>query len=169
MYEIKLKINDEADLYNPLDPDCVLLSEDVSSYLNRKLSEKNFDPLEKNVIHIISSVPLDEERVRKNIVSYTESELKILSKKKKRSVIKQLWLFLLGVIFIALWLFLDSITENVIATVVCIVGWFAVWEAANIWLVENPEMRVRKLVLQRMEKTEIVFSLEPNEERNEQE
>ena len=33
MYEIKLKIHEEADLYNSLDPDQVLLSDDVVSYI----------------------------------------------------------------------------------------------------------------------------------------
>lgn len=158
MYEIKLKIHDESDLYNPLDPDAELLSEDVTSYFNRKYREKT-DPIEKTVIHIFSDVPLDEERVRKNIASYTENELSILSKRKKRSLFKEIWLSILGVIFIALWLLLESVTESVVATVVCIVGWFAVWEAANIWLVESPEMRVEKLRLKKMEKTEIVFSV----------
>ena len=40
MYEIKLKIQDEADLYNPLDPDRVLLSDDVVSYILRKYEER---------------------------------------------------------------------------------------------------------------------------------
>ncbi len=158
MNEIKLKIHDESDLYSSLDPDMELLSEDITSYFQRKYTEKT-SPLDKTIIHIFSDVPINEERVRKNIKSYTENELVILAKKKKRSLIKEVWLFILGIIFIALWLFLESVTESVVATVVCIVGWFAVWEAANIWLVESPEMRLAKLQLKKMENTEIIFSV----------
>ncbi len=157
MYEIKLKIHDESDLYTPLDPDKELLSEDITSYFQRKYIEKA-SPLEKTIIHIFSEVPLNEERVRKSIKSYTKNELAILAKKKKRSLVKEVWLFILGIIFIALWLFLESVTESIAATVVCIVGWFAVWEAANIWLVESPEMRVEQIRLKKMESMEITFS-----------
>lgn len=162
MNEIKLKIHDESDLYSSLDPDNKLLSEDITSYFQRKYTEKTA-PLEKTIIHIFSDVPLNEERVRKNIKSYTENELAILAKKKKRSLVKEVWLFILGIIFIALWLVLESVTESVVATVVCIVGWFAVWEAANIWLVESPEMRLAKIQLKKMENTEIIFSILKNQ------
>lgn len=157
MYEIKLKIKNESDLYNSLDPDAGLLSDDVTSYLQKKYTEKT-DLLEQTAIHIFSDEMLDEERVRKNFASYTQNELSLLAKRKKRSLVKEIWLFILGVFFIAFWLLLESVTESIAATVVCIVGWFAVWEAANIWLVESPAMRLEKIRLKKMEKTEIIFS-----------
>ena len=42
MYEIKLKIHEETDLYNSLDPDQMLLSDDVVSYILRKYEVKSF-------------------------------------------------------------------------------------------------------------------------------
>ncbi len=157
-YEIKLKIREESDLYNAFDPEKEILSDEVSSFLRKKFSENTF-PLEKIELKIISEKPLDQNRCKKNIKSYVENELNLLSRQKKRSLVKQIWLLALGMFFIALWIFLESITESVIATVVCIVGWFAVWEAANIWLVESPEMRIEKLRLQKMQKTEIKFEI----------
>lgn len=158
IYEIKLKIHDESDLYNVFDSENEILADEVSSYLRKKFSENTF-PFEKIELKIISEKKLNQERCKKNIKSYVENELNLLARQKKRSIVKQIWLLALGMFFIALWIFLESITESVIATVVCIVGWFAVWEAANIWLVESPEMRIEKLRLQKMEKTEIKFEV----------
>ena len=120
MYEIRLKIHKEDDLYNPLDPDKELLSDEVVSYINRKYSEKS-EP-GKHVIHIISDNPVDEERVRKNIRRYTEQEEGIVGRDQKHSVFKQLWLAGIGVAFIALWLLLAAITENIIVEVLSIIG-----------------------------------------------
>lgn len=165
IYEIKLKIHEESDLYSTFDPEKEILSDEVSSYLKKKFSENTF-PFEKIELKIISEMPLNQERCKKNIRAYVENELNLLSRQKKRSIVKQIWLFALGIIFIALWLFLERITESVLATVVCIVGWFAVWEAANIWLVESPEMRIEKLRLQKMQKTEIKFEILENHSQN---
>lgn len=158
IYEIKLKLRDESDLYNVFDPENEILSDEVSSFLRKKFSENTF-PFEKIELKIISEKSLNQERCKKNIKSYVENELNLLARQKKRSIVRQIWLLALGIIFIATWILLESITESVFATVVCIVGWFAVWEAANIWLVESPEMRIEKLKLQKMQKAEIKFEI----------
>lgn len=156
MYEIKLKIHNDSDLYNRLDPNKEVLSDEVISFLEKKYIEKT-DLLEKIAIHILSDEKIDEDRVRRNFKNFVDRELFILQKQKKRSLLKQIRLFVIGIIFIGLWLFLESITESVFATVVCIVGWFAVWEAANVWFVEFPEYQMKKVRFQLMQKTEIIF------------
>lgn len=158
MCEIKLKIHEEADLYNPLDPDQVLLSDDVVSYILRKYEERP-DVREKHTIHIFSDTSVDEERVRRNIRRYTEEEGKIMKRKQQRSRIKQMWLFGIGIAFIAFWLFIASKTENILVEVLSIIGSFAVWEAANIWIVEVPEMKLYRRRLNRLEETEIIITV----------
>lgn len=156
MYEIKLKIHNESDLYNPLDPKKEVLSDEVISFLEKKYIEKT-DLLEKITICILSDEDVDEERIKRNFKNFVDRELLLLQKQKNRSLFKQIRLLVIGIIFIALWLFLETITESVFATVVCIVGWFAVWEAANVWFVEFPEYRMKKLRFQLMQKTEMIF------------
>ena len=162
MYEIKLKIHEEADLYNPLDLDQVLLSDDVVSYILRKYEERP-DIREKHVIHIYSDTPVDEERVRRNIRRYTEEEEKIMKRKQQRSRLKQLRLFIIGVAFIAFWLFIVAKTENILVEVLSIIGSFAVWEAANIWIVEVPELKLNRRRLTRLEETEVLITVEGDE------
>lgn len=113
----------------------------------------------KHVIHIFSDTPVDEERVKRNIRRYTEDEGKIMKRKQQRSCIKQLWLFAIGIAFIAFWLFIASKTENILVEVLSIIGSFAVWEAANIWIVEVPEMKLYRRRLMRLEETEILITV----------
>ena len=54
--EIRIRIHNEADLYNPLDPDQELLSDDVIDYIQRKYDEDR-ELGDRLVIHIVS----DEE------------------------------------------------------------------------------------------------------------
>lgn len=155
--EIKIRIHEEDDLYNPLDPDRELISDDVVDYVERKYSE-DFDPLDRIVITVISDVPLEEERVRENFRHYMQDEQEILSKEQHRTAVKQAWLFLVGIIFIAVWLVFAVNTDNVFIEVLSIIGSVAMWEAADIWIVEAPETRIRKRRLQRLEDTEIRFA-----------
>ena len=111
------------------------------------------------MIHIYSDTPVDEERVKRNIRRYTEDEGKIMKRKQQRSRIKQLWLFAIGIAFIAFWLFIASKTENILVEVLSIIGSFAVWEAANIWIVEVPEMKLYRRRLMRLEETEILITV----------
>jgi len=55
-FEIKIKIHEEADLYNPLDPEGSELSDEVITYMVRKYQEKGRK--EKHIIHIISDEPV---------------------------------------------------------------------------------------------------------------
>ena len=154
MYEIKVHVHEEADLYNPFDPDQVLLSDDVVSYILRKYEERP-DVREKHVIHIYSDSPVDEERVRQNIRHYTEEEGMMMKRQQQRSRVKQLRMFIIGLAFIAFWLFLAAKSENILVEVLSIIGSFAVWEAANIWIVEVPELKLNRRRLARLEETEI--------------
>ena len=158
MYEIKIKIHEETDLYNPLDPEQILLSDELVSYILRKYEERP-DIRDKHVIHIYSDTPVEEERVKRNIRRYTEEEGKIIVRKQKTSRLKQVRLFIIGLAFIAFWLFMASITENIIVEVLSIIGSFAVWEAANIWIVELPAQRVYRRRLARLEDTEVLITV----------
>lgn len=61
MDEIKVKIHEEADLYNRLDPDQRLIDDSIVSYITRR--HREIGPGEEFCVHIISDLPVDEERV----------------------------------------------------------------------------------------------------------
>ena len=162
MNEIKLKIRSEADLYNPLDPDQVMLSDAVTGYIIRKYQEMNHT--EEFCLHIISDEPVNEDRVRENIRTHMRHEQEIGSRELKLSTGRQIRLFVIGIAFISVWLFAAANTGNIAAEVLSIIGSFAVWEAADIWIAEKPHIRLRKMKLKILEKTEIRFSETGNDQ-----
>lgn len=159
-YDISLKIHEEADLYSGFDPDQTLLSDEVISYIVRRYQEKDLG--DKPRLHIISDLPLDEDRVRKNIRDYMQQELEISVKEQKKITLKQLRLAVIGIAFIAVWLVLSAFTGTVIAEVLSIIGSFAVWEAANIWIIDRPEMRLTRMRLKKLMETEVIFTKSGN-------
>lgn len=157
MYEIKIKVHEEADLYNGFDPDQIQLKDEVVSYITRKYQEKERN--DRYCMHIISDVPVDEERVRRNFRKYVKEEVGIINRDHKRSSMKQVLLFVIGITFIAIWAAMSSKTGVIVLEVLSIIGSFAVWEAANVWIVDKPAMRIQQLRLKKMMMTEVRFTV----------
>lgn len=158
IYEIRMKIREEADLYSPLDPDQEAFSDDVIAYLERKYNERaNFR--DKPVIHIISEKTVNAERVNRNFKAYMRKETELLTKEQKRASLRQARLFVIGILFIAVWLVFALNTDNIFVEVLSIIGSFSVWEAADIWIVEKPGIRIRKRMIKGLSETEIRFSV----------
>lgn len=156
MNEIRLKIHQESDLYNPLDPEQVMLDDTVIAYLLRKCEEMK--TAEHCCINIISDIPVDEERVRTNIRENIKRERRVQENEHTFCSIKQVRLFLIGVFFLGMWLLAAAKTENIGVEVLSIIGSFAVWEAADIWISEKPGIRLKKMILLLLEKTELKFT-----------
>ena len=144
-------------MYNPLDPEGSELSDEVISYMVRKYQEKGRK--EKHIIHIISDEPVDEEKVRNSFLDYSTKEEMIFGNVRNRITLKQLTLFVIGILFISLWLFAASRTENLLVEILSIIGSFALWEAADIWIVEKPVMRIEEKRLKKMLQAEVEFTV----------
>lgn len=155
--EIKIRIHDENDLYDPLDPDKQYLSDDVISYIEKRYSEKT--DYGKVNIHIISDKPVNTDRVKEAFHTYIENEKNSLEKEQHLASIRQIRLFVIGIIFISVWLIMSANIENILVEVLSIIGSFAIWEAADIWIVGKPEIHVKKRVLQRLQETNICISI----------
>lgn len=152
-FKIKLRIHSEDELYNSFDEDNQTLSSDVTDYLYERYKEKGLrDKLE---IHITSDENIDIEKLRSAFLGYCDSQRNQLLKEKKGNMIKQLWMFGIGVLFIAFGLYasdkLPALTGEIISTI----GAFSMWEAASIWIVENPENRIKQRWIKLIAQTEI--------------
>ncbi len=149
VFEIKVKINEESDLYEPLNPDKEL-SPDITDYLERQIMDRNIG--ENVLIHVISKEPLSEENVKTAFWDWIHGIEASFRKRQKGNWIKQAWMFFVGVAFIATSLFAQPHVNVVVFTVLSTIGAFALWEAAAIWIVEGPTNRIRKRVLKNMAK-----------------
>lgn len=155
MYEINLRIHEESDLYDPLDESCRTLSGDVSEYLEKQYGKKNMD--DEIILKIKCDGAVDYERVRGAFQELIREQEVHNANQKRFNRIKQLWLFCVGVIFVTAAILLDGVLGSVPVELISIVGSFAVWEAANIWIVENPRTRLAKRTFKKLNATKIVI------------
>ncbi len=155
MYEINLKIKNESELYNPFDESCRTLSGEVSDYLAGQYEKKEVG--DDIVLKIKCGGPVDFKRVCGAFQELIRRQEHINANQKRINRIKQIWLFCIGVVFVAAGILLDGVLGSVPVELISIVGSFAVWEAANIWIVENPRTRLARRTLRRLNATKIVI------------
>lgn len=152
MCDIKLVIHDENVLYNPLDR--TVISNDVALFIKDRISEIH----SSLNLGIISDEPVDIERLKKAIDTYVQTEKRKLDFELRWNSLRQLRLFLIGIAFIALWLFASSKIKEIWLEVLSIIGSFAVWEAANIWVIDKPDIRIKKRLLRLLGSAEIRYT-----------
>ena len=155
MLEINLKIREEIELYSPFDETCRTLHTDVADYLAKQYGKKGID--EEIILRIKCDGPVDHARVRAAFQELIREQEVRNANQKKMNRVKQLWLFCIGVVFVTAAILLGGRLGSVPVELVSIVGSFAVWEAANIWIVENPKTRLEKRMLKKLNATKIVI------------
>lgn len=154
-YHINIKIHAESDLYNPFDESKSTLNGDVVEYIANSLEKRKIQ--EKIILSIKSDTPVDSERVRKAFQNLIVEKKNQIKKQRKLNMLKQLRLLIIGVVFIALVIFLNNKLDPLLVELISIVGSFSVWEAANIWIVENPKIHWENRFLQYLNSTKIEF------------
>ena len=93
---------------------------------------------------------IDKEELQQAFSRWSDSIELSLNREKKDNRIKQAWMFSIGVLFIALSVAIQSSVSMVVYTVLSTIGAFSMWEAAAIWIVENPEIRIKKRLIRKI-------------------
>ena len=154
-FEINIRIRDEKELYNPFDKTNGTLSQDVVDYISDRIKDRKIG--EAIFICIESEQDIDTEVMKKAFTGYIDLLKAQLVREKRTNMIKQLWMFCIGTLFIAAGLFfadrLPALTGEIISTI----GAFSMWEAAGVWIVENPKTRLKKRYIDKLSKTELIF------------
>lgn len=130
MHIINLKINDEKELYNSFDPAGDMLSEDVKKYFHDWMQERTIG--ESIEILLESDKPVNKERLGCTISKWAKEEQNQIKSEFRKNLLMQLWMFGIGVVFIALSLLLETKVGVIWFTVLSTVGAFSMWEAASI-------------------------------------
>ncbi len=161
-HEIRLKVHEESDMFSPYDPDQMMLSEDISSYLTTCYENKHRAALEKYSVHIFTDKPINKEHVQQAIRAYCTQERSNNLHEMKIETLREVVLILLGVLFLALYFYLSSTYEGVWMEVLSIIGGVAVWEAASIAILSRPGLyRVEKIYDQASHAEIIIDVVEP--------
>ena len=64
-------------------------------------------------------------------------------------------MFGIGVLFIAFGLYASDMLPALTGEIISMIGAFSMWEAASIWIVENPENRIKQRWIKLIAQTEI--------------
>ena len=160
--ELKLKIHEEADLFSAYDPDQMLLSEDVVSYMERNYLNKHRSRDDNFIIHIYSDTPVNEESVKARFLEYFSQEKDNVAFSIKKLTCKQIYLAVIGVLTLLFWFFLSMTSDgaNVVRLeIISIIGWVSIWEAASISIMQRPELVFTKRTYERMINVNIMIDV----------
>ncbi len=152
---IRRNIKDESRLYNPFDDLNKTLSDDVISYIYGKYSV--MDPRDGLAIRIISPEEIDMDNVRRAFSDYLDTARLKLRIEKKRNMIRQFWMFAIGVLCIGFGIYAVISVPALPGEIISTIGAFSMWEAASVWIVKNPENRLKRRWLDLLSKTRIEY------------
>ena len=146
-HTIRIYIEKEDGLYNHFSPEKEL-SEDVIAYIQKKAYTKN--ALQPLLIQVISAEKIDEAAFYAAIGRWLAEEDAVIEKERRSSKVKQAWMFSAGTFFIALSLLLEAIIPALPFTILSTIGAFAMWEAAAVWIIKYPQLRMRKRMIKKL-------------------
>ena len=156
--DIKLRVHDELELFSPMDPDRIMLSDDVIDYFSRVFLNKHRRLRESFSIRIITDVPVkNEEHIKAMIRREGEQQKDDIRHSLNRLMIKLICLAAGGAAILALWLYLSATRETVGVEILSIMGWVLVWEATSILVLQRPDLRRMWLNIDRLTKAKITF------------
>ena len=155
MFEVRIKIDREEDLYCGFDEKGLTLSEDVLAYITKAMEGRCRG--EKLRLTFVSGLDLDEGRLEKAIERYMQSVEHSVKRLKRSSWLNSLRLLAIGVIFIVLGLVFTDKMGAVAAAIVSTIGSFSVWEAANVWIQEFPAIRAKERAVMFLKQSELVI------------
>ncbi len=161
---IKLQIDDEKELFSTLNPDEESFTDGIKSYILRNLSKADID--HKITIRFFSSRPVSEDRIKKAVDTWIKEEKADLHEKNRDNMRHQFWMFGIGVVFLSLAIFLQPKVNLIWFTILSTIGSLSLWEAANIWIIENPKMLKIKKTIEKLEKNVIISVVSGKDSNN---
>ena len=152
---MKIKIENENELYNSFDKYEETLSEDLITYMNNK--EEVVPIKERETIELISSQKIDENKFKNAFEKYCNEQLTIIKRKKRINSTKQIWLLLIGILFIIFSITLTDKINVIVLEIISTIGSFSIWESANSWLLESKVIKFEMLKVLKLKNSEIKF------------
>lgn len=112
-------------------------------------------------IIIVTKQPVDEERMKQAFNDWYDEEFMLL-KREAINIMRQLWMFIIGAMFIAVSITIEKFVDKVAFTILSTIGAFAMWEMAGVWIIQNPRLRQRRRMLRQLrDRCTIEFHCKP--------
>ncbi len=148
MHDVRVRVEHEEELYNSLDPSGTLLSDEVKSYIFDRVQQKSFR--EEVEFTFVSPEEIDRERLEGALCRWADEEVAIIESERRRNLVQQLRLLAVGLVFVGVSVAVQRQIDGVSYTLLSTIGVFSIWEAANIWVVENPHLKLRLRTMHRV-------------------
>ena len=150
METVKLRVENDNDLFNAFNPDEDIFTDEVKSYIFRHLEKE--DIAHQISIQFLSAQPLNEDRIKRAMDAWIREEKEDLRKTNKENMSHQFWMLGIGIVFLVLSISLQSKADVIWSTILSAISSLAIWEAVNIWIVQNPKLLKIKRNIEKMEK-----------------
>ena len=126
---------------------------------------KDSDKLDPVQLIFQSREPMDEQRVRDSISMWIKNEKHELKREEHASKLRQIWMLVIGVVFVAVSIAVELLVSEFSFTILSTIGAFALWEAANLWIVETPQLRIPRILVRHMNENYTVIFKPMNDEQ----
>ncbi len=155
MFEIKIRIDREEDLYCGFDDEGLTLNDGLIDYIVKAL--EGLDSKEQVRLRFVSGLDIDEDRLETALRKHNDSVSQSVRREKKGNLLNSLRLLVIGVAFIVIGIIFEGSIGPVAAAIISTIGSFSVWEAANVWIQKFHAIRTKEKAVNFLSKSEIVI------------
>ena len=147
---IQLLIKNESDLYNPYDPSRTRINEGVYHYLKSYCSPLESSKHVHDTLQIITESPIDSERFQGVLQDAVKKDIAEFDRQIARNSRRAVWEGVLGLLFCALGIMLSVYLDEVLLTVISLLGTMGIMDAITINTTVNHDLKNLKKLLEPM-------------------
>ena len=166
---IPIKLEKISDLYMKHDYKQMELSDSVCDYIEEIAY---MIPINTDIVLEIHCPKIDEElqnKIKKNIknnygMEIDDNEYDLAINNRRAGIFA-----IIGIVFLIINILIENI-GRILADFICVVWWVAIWDMVEIWLLDNQEIKSKRLNYQQLYDSTIkfVFDDENDEVKNEE-
>ena len=145
---IQLLIEKESDLYNPYDPSQKRINEGVYRYLKSYCSALEAPEHINDTLQIITDSQIDVDRFQRVLHDAVEKDIAEFDRQIARNNRRVIWEGVIGVLFCALGIMLSVYLDEVLLTVISLLGTMGIMDAITINTTVNHDLKNLKKLLE---------------------
>ena len=145
---IQLHIEKEADLYNPYDPSRTRINEGVYHYLKSYCSALESQKHINDTLQIITDAPIDGDRFQRVLHDAVERDIAEFDRQIARNNRRAIWETVFGVFFCALGIMLSVYLDELLLTIISLLGTMGIRDAITISTTFNHDIKNLKKLLE---------------------
>ena len=144
---MQLRIRDESELYNPLDPTQTRLNDKVYAYLKSYCTEIESKKHLHDTLQVISDTPIDGDRLKQAIQDAVRKDQEGFDRQMAINHNRALEGYAIGLILSIIGVALSLLMDQILLAIICFFGTTAVSDAFTIQRKINPDIkRLKKLL-----------------------